>query len=63
MEKIKDISNYTNIKQLKIILNSKVNDKDSLASYIYMTSYEDVINSGEDVVEYITNALNIEYFD
>ena len=63
MEKIKDISNYTNIKQLKIILNSKVNDKDSLASYIYMTSYEDVINSGADVVEYITNALNIEYFD
>lgn len=63
MEKIKDISNYTNIKQLKIILNSKVNDKDSLASYIYMTSYEDVINNGANVIEYITNALNIEYFD
>lgn len=63
MEKIKDINNYTNVKQLKIILNSKANDKDSLASYIYMTSYEDVVNSSGNVVEYITNALNIEYFD
>lgn len=63
MEKIKSINNYTNIKQLKIILNSKINDKESLASYIYMTSYEDVINSSGNVIEYISNALNIEYFD
>lgn len=63
LEKIRGINNYTNVKQLKIILNSRVNDKESLASYIYMTSYEDVINSSGDVIEYITNALNIEYFD
>lgn len=63
MEKIKNIVNYTNIKQLKIILDSRVNEKDSLASYIYMSSYEDVVNSSQDVVEYITSALNIEYFE
>ena len=63
VERVKEIEDSKNIYQLKIVLESKANIKDSLASYIYMSGYNDMLQKQANIVEYITNALNIEYFE
>jgi len=63
VEKIQTFSDYYKIDQLKIVLESRNNPKENLASYIYLSSYEQVQKSNGNIVEYISKALNIEYFE
>ena len=61
--KIKELYDSHDIYQLKLVLESKNNSRDNLSSYIFMSGYNQMLKNNENIVEYITNALNIEYFD
>lgn len=63
LENIKDIDNFEEVYQIKIILESKENSKDNLVSYVFMSGYNEIIKNGEEGYTYIMNALNIEFFD
>lgn len=60
----KQITEFNKIEQIKIVLESKNNSKENLASYIYMDGYEQMLtNAKEEPYQYIVKALNIEYFE
>lgn len=60
----KKIEEFVSVEQLKIVLESKTDSKDSVASYIYMDGYNQMlVNATEEPYQYIMKALNIEYFD
>ena len=64
LELAKEVKNFNNVYQMNIVLMSKSNSKDNVASYIYLNSYNDMLEKNEQLpYEYIMNALNIEYFD
>lgn len=64
LDNIKKIENVDKIEQMKIVLESTTNSKESLASYIYMNGYNEMLNNKiEEPYNYIMRALNIEYFD
>ena len=64
IEEAKKISGFSQVEQIKIILESKNNSKENLASYIYMDGYDQMIEkSEEEPYQYIVKALNIEYFE
>lgn len=58
------IQEFNNVEQVRIVLESKKDSKENLASYIFMEGYNKMINDGqEEPYQYIMKALNIEYFD
>lgn len=60
----KKIPEFNEIEQIKIVLESKNDSKENLASYIYMDGYNQMLNKAEEEpYQYIVKALNIEYFD
>lgn len=64
IDNIQNFENADKIEQMKIVLESETNSKDSLASYIYMNGYKEMLNNeNEEPYQYIMRALNIEYFD
>ena len=59
--KVKD---FELIEQMRVVLESSSNAKDSISSYIYMSGYKEMLENGqEEPYEYIVRALNIEYFE
>ena len=53
---------FEEIKQMKIVLECLQNQKDNLATYIYMDGYNEMKQKNEEnAVDYIKRALNIEY--
>lgn len=64
LNSIKNIDKFEDIEQIKLVLESKNNSKDNLATYIFMSGYNEMIKDGDDdAYLYIMKALNIEYFD
>ena len=64
IEEAKKISEFSQVEQIKIILESKNNSKENLASYIYMDGYDQMLEkSEEEPFQYIVKALNIEFFE
>ncbi len=64
MESILKIENYKDIEKIKIYLKSSKDEKQNIASEIYMDGYDNMLEMpGSDPVYYIVNALNIEYID
>ncbi len=64
MESILKIENYKDIEKIKIYLKSSKDEKQNIASEIYMDGYDRMLEMpGSDPVYYIVNALNIEYID
>jgi hypothetical protein len=64
LDRISQIDGFEQIEQIKVILESNSNPKDNLATYIFMSGYNDMIQKGqEEAYSYIMRALNIEYFD
>ena len=64
MEEALKIEDFNLIEQIKVILESNSNAKDSVSSYIYMSGYKDMLKNGqEEPYEYIVRALNVEYFE
>ncbi len=62
IQKVKDTKYFENIKQIKIVLECKENSKNSLATFIYMEGYNEMLEQGqEEEHNYIKRALNIEY--
>ena len=59
--KVKD---FELIEQMRVVLESNNDAKDSVSSYIYMSGYKEMLESGQEKpYEYIVRALNIEYFE
>lgn len=64
IKEAKQIPEFSQIEQLKIVLESKKDSKENLASYIYMDGYDKMLEkSEEEPYQYIVKALNIEYFE
>ena len=64
MEEALKIEDFNLIEQIKVVLESNSNAKDSVSSYIYMSGYKDMLKNGqEEPYEYIVRALNVEYFE
>ena len=64
LDVISVIDEFDEIEQIKLVLESRNNLKESLASYIFMSGYNEVIkNNSKEAYLYIMKALNIEYFD
>lgn len=60
----KQIPEFNNVEQVKIVLESKKDSKENLASYIYMDGYNQMLERAEEEpYQYIVKALNIEYFE
>lgn len=64
LDKISNVDKFDEIAQIKIVLESKNNSKENLASYIFMNGYKEMLEKGEDEPYlYIMRALNIIYFN
>lgn len=64
LEKVSSVDKFDDISQIKIILESKNNPRENLASYIFMNGYKEMIEKGEEeAYQYIMRALNIIYFN
>ena len=62
IDKVKDSNYFEDIKQTKIIVECLSNEKNNLATYIYMDGYNDMRKRNElEPSDYIKRALNIEY--
>lgn len=64
LETISKLEGFEKVEQIKVVFESKSNSKDNLASYIFMSGYNDMLKEGkEDAYLYIMRALNIEFFN
>lgn len=64
LEKVSNVDKFNEISQIKIVLESKNNPRENLASYIFMKGYKEMIEKGEEeAYQYIMRALNIIYFN
>lgn len=61
INKIRTIKNYEVIRQMEIVLECVENEQNSLATYVYMDGYNDMMQRNEDASEYIKRALYVEY--
>lgn len=62
IDKAKNVKNFDSIEQIKIIVESMSNEKDNLATYVYMDGYNEMKQKNEESPsDYIKRALNIEY--
>ncbi len=64
LKRIENVDKFDEIGQIKIVLESKNNSKENLASYIFMKGYKEMLESSEvEPYQYIMGALNIIYFN
>ena len=62
IDKVSDVKGFEEVEQMRIVLECNENEKENLASYIYMNGYNEMQQKNEEnPVDYIKKALNIEY--
>lgn len=64
IESIKEVDGFNDIEQIEIVLKSRNNENQNMATFIYMDSYLKMLEDNNiEPYKYIINALNTEFFN